>query len=213
MNGGNQMQKTTLIIAAVAMNAVAVASPLPAQTPHPSCDHCQATYIRKSELDAYFDQAKLHNIIDQQVRDVALGHMQVGIGTVYRGRLDTPEPHSVAEHEQVSELYYILDGTATLKTGPDLISPVARPGNMVTVMQQNGPGFNADSVDNALTMELKPGDVVIIPAGTGHWFTHIPDHIAYLMVRLDPDKILPLKSEAQSKAHLAKPYQTGQDNY
>jgi len=94
-----------------------------------------------------------------------------------------------------------------------LVSPSARPGDAITVVQQNGPGFDADSIDNALTMELKPGDVVIIPAGTGHWFTNIPDHITYVMVRLDPGKILPLKSEAQSKAHLAKPYQKGQDNY
>lgn len=207
------MQKIGLIVAAVAISVVTAAPPRLAQTPHPTCDHCQATYIPKSELDAYFDQAKLHHIIDQQVRNVALGHMQVGIGTVYRSKLDAPQPHSVAEHEQVSEVYYILDGAATLKTGPDLVSPVARSANMVTVKQQNGPGFNADSIDKALTMELKPGDVVIIPAGTGHWFTHIPDHITYLMVRLDPDKILPLKSEAQSKAHLAKPYHKGQDNY
>ena len=106
----------------------------------------------------------------------------------------TPKPHSVAEHDKVSEVYYILEGTATFKTGPDLVSPSARPGDAVTVVQQNGPGFDADSIDNALTMELKPGDVVIIPAGTGHWFTNIPDHITYVMVRLDPGKILPLNS-------------------
>ena len=39
----------------------------------------------------------------------------------------------------------------------------------------------------------------MIPAGTGHWFTKIDDHIDYLMVRIDPDKVTPLKSEAQSK--------------
>jgi hypothetical protein len=45
--------------------------------------------------------------------------------------------------------------------------------------------------------------VVIIPAGTGHWFTKIDDHITYLMVRIDPDKITPHKDEAASKADLA----------
>jgi mannose-6-phosphate isomerase-like protein (cupin superfamily) len=207
------MEKVALIVAAVALSAVTVATLLLAQTPHPTCDHCQATYIPKNELDAYFDQGKLHNIVDQQVRNTDLGAMQAGIGTIYRGKLDKPAPNSVAEHEKVSEVYYILDGAATFKTGPDLVSPVARPSDLLTVVQQNGPGFNADFINNALTMELKPGDIVIIPAGTGHWFTHIPDHITYVMVRLDPNKILPLKSEAQSKAHLAKPYHEGQDNY
>ena len=54
-----------------------------------------------------------------------------------------------------------------------------------------------------MTHELKPGDVVVIPAGTGHWFTKIDDHITYLMIRVDPDKKTPLKDEAASKADLA----------
>ena len=43
---------------------------------------------------------------------------------------------------------------------------------------------------------------MIIPAGVGHWFTKIDDHISYLMVRIDPDKVTPLKDEAASKADL-----------
>jgi hypothetical protein len=43
---------------------------------------------------------------------------------------------------------------------------------------------------------------VIIPAGTGHQFTRIDDHITYLMVRVDPDKVTPRKTEADSKADL-----------
>jgi quercetin dioxygenase-like cupin family protein len=53
--------------------------------------------------------------------------------------------------------------------------------------------------------EIKTGDVVVIPAGTGHWFTKIDDHIIYLMVRIDPDEVTPLKSEAQSREYLSKP--------
>ena len=50
----------------------------------------------------------------------------------------------------------------------------------------------------------------MIPAGTGHWFTKIDDHIDYLMVRIDPDKVTPLKGEAQSKEYLSKPAPRGQ---
>jgi hypothetical protein len=52
--------------------------------------------------------------------------------------------------------------------------------------------------------------VVVIPAGTGHWFTRIDDHIDYLMIRVDPDKVTPLKSEAQSKDYLSKPAAKGE---
>ena len=49
------------------------------------------------------------------------------------------------------------------------------------------------------------GDAVVLPAGTGHWFTKIDDHIVYLMVRIDPDKVTPLKDEAASQAYLKEP--------
>ena len=67
----------------------------------------------------------------------------------------------------------------------------------------NGPGNNAASIRNGVSHQLKAGDVMIIPAGTGHWFTKIDDHITYLMVRIDPDKVTPHKDEAASQADLA----------
>src|SRR5580658_6816986 len=182
--------------------------PALAQEPKPTCDHCQATYIPKNELDAYTKRAMETNIIDQQVRSVDIGEAQVGIGMVTRGKLVPGEANGedpVAEHEQISEVYHVIDGSATLLTGPDLVEPKQRPSTLKTVREQNGPGFNAKSITNPVTHELKAGDVIVIPAGVGHWFTRIDDHITYLMVRIDPDKVVPLKSEAQSRAYLASP--------
>lgn len=42
----------------------------------------------------------------------------------------------------------------------------------------------------------------IIPAGTGHEFTRIPDHITYLMIRVDPDKVVPLMNADESAKYL-----------
>jgi len=61
-----------------------------------------------------------------------------------------------------------------------------------------------------LTVLCLIADVVVIPAGTGHWFTRIDDHIDYLMIRIDPDKVTPLKSEAQSAEYLSKPAKKGE---
>ncbi len=44
--------------------------------------------------------------------------------------------------------------------------------------------------------------MLVIPAGTGHQFTKIDDHITYLMIRVDPDKVVPLMGEADSRAYL-----------
>jgi len=116
-----------------------------------------------------------------------------------------PAAASVAEHDLVSEVYHVIDGTGTLVTGPDLVGAVRRPADNQAVRELNGPGNNAQSIRNGVTHQLKPGDVIVIPAGTGHWWTKIDDHITYLMIRVDPDKATPIKDEAASKAYLAQP--------
>ena len=68
----------------------------------------------------------------------------------------------------------------------------------------NGPGSNAASIRGGVTHQLKAGDAIIIPAGTGHLFTKIDDQITYIMIRIDPDKVVPWKDEAASKAYLAQ---------
>ena len=172
--------------------------------PQPTCEMCPGTYIPLSEIDAYTKKAIAERLTDQQVRDVNIGKAHVGIGMVYRTKLDQPQPNSVAEHDQVSEVYHIISGSATLMLGPDIVNRQRRPATLKTVVEFNGPGNNGSEIRNGVAHNLKAGDVVVIPAGTGHWFTRIDDHINYLMVRIDPDKVTPLRSEAQSKAYLSK---------
>ena len=176
-------------------------APLSAQ--QPTCKMCPGTYIPNSEVMAYVKRAMQYGLVDQQIRAVDIGKINLDVGVVYRGKLDKPAPQSVAEHDQVSELYHIIEGTATLMLGPDITEMKRRPADLETVRLFNGPGNNGASIRNGVSYDLKPGDVVIIPAGTGHWFTKIDDHIYYLMVRLDPDKVTPNKSEADSKAYLS----------
>jgi mannose-6-phosphate isomerase-like protein (cupin superfamily) len=178
--------------------------------PQPTCPMCPGTYIPLSELEAYTKKALAEKLLDQQVRDIDIGKANIGIGMVHRGKLDKPNPDSVAEHDQISEVYHVLSGAATLVLGPDIVNRQRRPATMRTVVEFNGPGNNGSEVRDGIAYEIKAGDVVVIPAGTGHWFTRIEDHIDYLMVRIDPDKVTPLKSEAQSQDYLSKPAKRGE---
>jgi len=185
---------TILLLGAIAL------LPLSAQ---PNCNKCPATYVSSDELQAYLKRVEGMAVSDQQVRALDIGKTNVDIAVVYRGKLAAPAKQSVAEHDKVSEVYHVIDGSATLMTGPDIVDLKPRPADDRAVRLLNGPGGNGASIRNGVTYQLKAGDVIVIPAGTGHLFTRIDDHIRYLMIRLDPEKIAPLKDEAASKADLA----------
>ena len=174
--------------------------------PKPQCTNCPGTYLSEGEIKEYVAKAMKERLVDQQIRDVEIGKAHVGVGVVYRGKLDKPAPNSVAEHDLVSEVYHVIEGSGTLLTGPDIQNMQRRPATLETVRLFNGPGNGAASISNGVTHQLKPGDVMVIPAGTGHWFTKIDDHITYLMVRFDPDRVTPLKDEAASRVWLQTPH-------
>ena len=138
------------------------------------------------------------------MRAVDIGKAQVEVALVHRGKLDAPAPRSVASHDLVSEVYYIISGSGTNRTGPDIIGMERRPLDDRAVRLLNGPGADGTDIRNAAEHELKAGDVIVIPAGTGHQFTKIDDHITYLMIRIDPDKVVPLMDEADSREYLEK---------
>ena len=66
-------------------------------------------------------------------------------------------------------------------------------------MLQNGPGWSSDAITSRRSIIWKPGDVIIIPAR--HWaLVHGDPRSASptMMVRIDPDKVVPTKSQARS---------------
>src|SRR6476659_9675540 len=81
--------------------AACLAAALAAQDsgPKPQCTMCPATYINESEIKEYVAKAMKERLVDQQIRDVEIGKAHVGVGVVYRGKLDKPGPNSVAEHD------------------------------------------------------------------------------------------------------------------
>src|SRR5207247_320976 len=106
------MQK--IAIQWVALTSVTALFALSAQETKPSCNHCSATYIGGDEIQAYLRRATGSAVNDQQVRAVDIGKGNIDVGVVYRGKLMAASP--VAEHDLVSEVYHIIDGSATLVT-------------------------------------------------------------------------------------------------
>jgi mannose-6-phosphate isomerase-like protein (cupin superfamily) len=176
--------------------AVLSVAALQAQDSAPTCHNCPASYVSAEEIKAYLDRAPAlaakTGVADQPARTVDFGKGNVVVAVVYRPKMTAQQP--VTEHDLVSEVYYVLDGEGTLVTGPDITGGERRPGSK---------NISGTGIRNGQTYNLKAGDAVIIPAGTGHWFTRIDDHIRYMNIRIDPEKTTPLKDEAASKADLA----------
>jgi mannose-6-phosphate isomerase-like protein (cupin superfamily) len=197
--------RLALALAAIVAGAAFAVGRLSAQQPpQPSCRGCESTYIPASEIAEYMRVGDGNAVLDQQMRAIDIGKSQVEVALVHRGKLDAPAPRSVATHDLVSEVYYIISGSGTNLTGPDIVDPERRPPDDRAVRLLNGPGANGTAIRNAAEHELKAGDVIVIPAGTGHQFTKIDDHITYLMIRIDPDKVVPLMDEADSREYLER---------
>jgi len=78
-----------------------------------------------------------------------------------------------------SEVHYIIEGEAIVVTGGTLMRPAgAAPG-------RGGP---PSTIDNGVTHHVVKGDVLVIPAGTPHWYKEIISPVTYLETRFDVDK-------------------------
>ena len=98
-----------------------------------------------------------------------------------------------AVHDQVSEVYHVLEGSGTLVTGGTLVNPQRRDSTASVVTQINGPGVTGTAIEGGERRRISKGDVVIIPAGTPHWFPEIQEDITYTVVRVDPARVVTLK--------------------
>src|SRR5258705_9348473 len=101
--------------------------------PQPTCRMCEGTYLPATEIQEYIKKALAEKRTDQQARDVDIGKAHVGIGVVYRGKLDAPAKDSVAEHDLVSEVYYIMSGSGTLGLRAEITNLQRRPATAETV--------------------------------------------------------------------------------
>ena len=148
-----------------------------------------ATDVSNADLQAAV-QKMTAPVGDVQLRVVAIGNQpNVGVGIVRRTR---PGGANSIEHSQITEIYHITEGSATLVTGGTMESPREAAADSQVVKLLNGPSTTGGTITGGVSRQVGVGDVVIIPPNTPHWFSAIAsERIVYLVVRVDPHKVLP----------------------
>lgn len=83
-------------------------------------------------------------------------------------------PGEVELHVKDTDIFYILDGSATFLTGGAMID-----GRDTAPDEKRGKSMNGGTA-----YHLTGGNVVIIPAGVTHWFKEIQQPVTYLTIKV-----------------------------
>ena len=86
---------------------------------------------------------------------------QYRINVIRRAQGATPLTHAGN-----TELHYIIEGSATVVTG----------GNVVR-------DSNGATVEGGVSRRVSKGDVILVPADTPHWYKDVDGSVTYLEVR------------------------------
>jgi len=187
------MRKLLLCVVAILFASAAFAQPAPPAAPAPSAALAGvptvAFDITKADIDYVLKNAPA-NPPDRQLRVVDMGKYNLGVGIIHRGPTnDKPgDPIPVIYHDFTPEVYIITSGSGVLTTGGVIENKRASAG-VPNVM--NGPSGGGTAGAGAYSRIVKEGDIIIIPTMCAHGWSQITDHVTYLSVRPDPERVLP----------------------
>jgi len=86
-------------------------------------------------------------------------------------RVNVPQNASV--HDKEAELFYVIDGSATLVTGGKLVNPT-----------RTGDNQSAATVEGGTAKRMGKGDFFLVPEGTPHWFSKIDGELTLMSLHL-----------------------------
>ena len=150
---------------AIAFCALAAVAPARAQAPATA----PATYLSEAELMATLKTAAL-TAPDMHTAPVKIAdHYRINI-------VRRTKPQGAITHADGTEVHHIIDGAATFVTGGTIVRPAGA-----------GRGGTA-TIEGGQSRRVAKGDVILVPAGTPHWYRDLVGTITYLEVRFDVPK-------------------------
>src|SRR5580658_2743958 len=167
------MKRTVVICAVLTFSLQAQA---PVTSPH--LPRGVATYVTSSEIQATVQKTASANVNDTQIKVVNVkgshdDDYNVAIGVLHRANTAAHGAGGGLEHEYVTEVYQIISGTGTFVTGGTLENPKESAPDSQIVKVLDGPTVTGGPVKGGVSRKVGPGDMLIIPPNTPHWFSEI----------------------------------------
>lgn len=117
---------------------------------------------------------------DKPIKTVDVGGYKVSIVILRR----VPPKPGVSDkglsHDRVTEVYQIISGSGTFESGGTMSG--VEPDDLTA--QMAGPSKRGDLHDGA-QRHVGPGDIIVVPIGLPHRFSHLDSTITYTVTRIE----------------------------
>ncbi len=148
-----------------------------------------ATLITAAQIEEHKQSMVAVGEIDVAMTMVKSGggseEYQAGVSLVVRPQGQVIANYAV--HDDVAEVYYVIEGKGRMKLGGTITDWNRRP-----VSIENGQGSRGTVAVGSEDMTIEKGDMLIIPAGTPHKWDYSEEFTTYAVVRFDPEGVAPL---------------------
>jgi len=181
------MKKIALLFASVGLMASGTifGQTAPKLPPSPA-----AVDVTAAEIQAFL---KAHPYGDDMMRMIDVGSINAGVSLLRYQKSTAPRTTAII-HSDVPEVYYVISGEATFVTGGTMENVKDMPAGNPAVKELSGPTWTG-LVKDGVTRHVGPGDVMIIPPYTPHFASDVMSDIVFLVVRMDPKKIVQKKDK------------------
>lgn len=119
----------------------------------------------------YFSAAEVHAAFEKNSPLINKGEKNYWM---LAGRRDKPGQSEL--HEKDTDVFYVLQGSATFVTGGKMLdAKTTAPGEL-----------RGSGIEGGEPRTLSKDDVIVIPAGTPHWFKEVQGTFLYFVVKVQP---------------------------
>jgi len=128
------------------------------------------TMVSAADVSALIAKAKVDRKDTQALLAQSMIRLdQYNVSLEYRASVA-----NAAVHETEAELFYVVDGSATLVTG----------GKLRAETRTNAANLSGTGIDGGQSRHVAKGDFIMVPEGVPHWFSAIDGTVVLMSLHL-----------------------------